>query len=73
MKNIKIKSYSFKKCNSLHKDQKAITSRPNNDFATLNNNILTEVDKIIKSPGLNISSKLDAKGNNIIKLRKQND
>lgn len=64
MKNIKIKSYSFKKCNSLNKEQKAITSRPNDNFATLNNNILTEVDKIIKSPGLNISSKLDSKGIN---------
>ena len=50
MKNMKIKSYTLKKNSVLNKDGKTHDSA------------ITEVDKIIKSPSLNISSKLDDKG-----------
>jgi hypothetical protein len=50
MKNMKIKSYTLKKNSVLNKEGKT------HDLA------ITEVDKIIKSPSLNISSKLDDKG-----------
>jgi hypothetical protein len=67
MKNIKVKSYSLKKNqtkdlfnNFLQTERKIteskITEMPN------------EVDKILKSPSLNISSKLDSKGNRMINI-----
>lgn len=58
MKNIKIKSYSNKKPNifNLNNTKK---ERP----VTTNNAVLNDIDKLIKTPELNISSKLDSKGN----------
>lgn len=59
MKNMKIKSYKFKKNLVLNKER---GSNPNNlyqtnkvEYNTLNNNVLSNVEKILKSPGLNIS------------------
>jgi hypothetical protein len=81
MKNMKIKSYTFKKNSGLNKetkDQNNQNTKVNSDnFTSLNNNVLTDVDKILKSPGLNIFlTKYDEKGiYNINKLlnRKQTD
>jgi hypothetical protein len=71
MKNMKIKSYSLKKTNTQN------FNTHNNFFTTnyekqlnekdkiqtnLNDMLINEVEKIIKSPSLNISSKLDSKG-----------
>jgi hypothetical protein len=73
MKNIKIKAYSLKKNISSDKnvDKKSEVSQNGNPaFANNNNGMLIEMDKILKSPSLNISQKLDSKGNLFYYLRK---
>jgi hypothetical protein len=66
MKNMKIKSYTFKKNSTISKEQNDYNSNsksPTGNNNLNNNNILNDVEKILKSPGLNISlSKLDEKG-----------
>jgi hypothetical protein len=52
MKNMKIKSYTFKKNSVLNKEQNS----------KIHDSAINEVEKIIKSPSLNISSKFDDKG-----------
>jgi hypothetical protein len=67
MKNMKIKSYTNKKNTVLNKDKSDYNSnvKPAIEISNLNNNVLNDVEKILKSPGLNISlSKLDEKGKN---------
>lgn len=59
MKNMKIKSYKFKKNLVLNKEKSPITNNLYQmnkvEYNTLNNNVLSNVEKILKSPGLNIS------------------
>ena len=83
MKTMKIKSYSFKKNSVLNKETKgsetniksnffsANTSKPHIEYTTVNNNVLSDVEKILKSPGLNISlTKTDDMGN--VKYKSKN-
>ncbi len=49
---MKIKSYTFKKNSVLNKEQSS----------KVHDSAINEVEKIIKSPSLNISSKFDDKG-----------
>jgi hypothetical protein len=52
MKNMKIKSYTFKKNSVLNKEQNS----------KMHDSAISEVEKIMKSPSLNISSKFDDRG-----------
>ncbi len=64
MKSMKIKSLKFKKNSVLNKEAKITKSDKDlKDYSSSNNNAINDVEKIIKSPSLNISSKLDSKGN----------
>lgn len=70
---MKIKSYTFKKNSVLNKDSKLNSNIISNEIKT-NNNDLNNVEKILKSPGLNISlSKLDEKGNRLIDINFYNN
>jgi hypothetical protein len=61
---MKIKSLKFKKNSVLNKEAKITKSDKDlKDYSSSNNNAINDVEKIIKSPSLNISSKLDSKGN----------
>ena len=67
MKNIKIKAYSLKKNQSIEQNTEKKQEIPlTNNFGSLNNNngMLYEMDKILRTPSLNISQKFDSKGNN---------
>ena len=55
MKNMKIKSYTFKKNSVLNKEQNS----------KMHDSAINEMEKIIKSPSLNISSKFDDKGSSL--------
>jgi hypothetical protein len=56
MKNMKIKSYKFKNNLVLNKDKTSNATIKNKvEYTTLNNNVLSDVEKILKTPGLNIS------------------
>lgn len=59
MKNMKIKTYSINKITSTDKKSGEIKLQPSEAQTTAT----SEVNKLIKSPSLNISSKLDSKGN----------
>ena len=56
---MKIKTYSINKITSTDKKSGEIKLQPSEAQTTAT----SEVNKLIKSPSLNISSKLDSKGN----------
>ena len=61
MKNMKIKSYTFKKNSVLNKEAKLnqnTNSKGNIEYATINNNALTDVEKILKSPSVTLQQNI---------------
>jgi|LauGreDrversion4_2_1035121.scaffolds.fasta_scaffold2733246_2 hypothetical protein len=63
MKNMKIKTYSVTKHSSIEKKNSNETSvQQSQEQKPISNNTSCEINKLIKNPSLNISSKMDSKG-----------